>query len=143
MIATAARLPGIAAVVAQCPFTDSIASLGAMNPLVSARVTALAMRDLIGARLGASPVMVPTAGNPGEVALMTAPDAYPGFLKLVPDGAELRNEVAARIGVTDPALPSGPARGESPLPDPVLRVRDRLGRTVGTDPSLRRDGAAR
>jgi uncharacterized protein len=44
-------------------------------------------------------VMVPTAGKPGEVALMTAPDAYAGYLRLVPEGAELRNEVAARIGL--------------------------------------------
>src|SRR5580693_8288419 len=89
VIATAARLPGIAAVVSQCPFTDSVASLGAMDPLISARLTALAARDLITARFGGTPVMVQTAGLPGEVALMTAPDAYPGFLGLVPDGVEL------------------------------------------------------
>src|ERR1700757_989564 len=68
VIATAARLPGIAAVVSQCPFTDSMASLGAMNPSISARVTALAVRDLIGARLGRAPAMVPYPGRPGEGA---------------------------------------------------------------------------
>src|ERR1700733_11580022 len=47
VIATAARVPGIAAVVAQCPFTDSVASLGAINPLISVRLTALAIRDLV------------------------------------------------------------------------------------------------
>jgi dienelactone hydrolase len=99
VIATAARIPEIAVVVSQCPFTDSVASLSTWSPLLSARVTALAVRDLIAARLGGSPVMVPTAGNPGEVALMTAPDAYPGYLKLVADGTSLRNEVTARIGV--------------------------------------------
>jgi dienelactone hydrolase len=106
VIATAARVPGIAAVVSQCPFTDSIASLGTWSPLLSA------------ARLGGSPVMVPTAGNPGEVALMTAPDAYPGFLKLVPDGAVLRNEVAARIGVK--ILPYRPGRLAAKVPCPIL-----------------------
>jgi pimeloyl-ACP methyl ester carboxylesterase len=100
VIATAARLSGIAAAVAQCPFTDSIASLRAMNPLTAARITARAARDLVGSRLGRDPVMVPTAGRPGDVALMTAPDAYPGYLRLVPEGVELRNEVAARIGLT-------------------------------------------
>src|SRR6201992_338000 len=99
VIATAARVPGIAAVGSQCPFTDSAASLGAVNPLVSARLTALALRDIAVSRFGGTPVMVKTAGHPGEVALMTSPDAYPGYLKLVPDGAEMRNEVAARIGV--------------------------------------------
>jgi dienelactone hydrolase len=118
VIATAARVPGIAAVVSQCPFTDSIASLGTLTPLISARITAMAMRDLFGARFGASPVMVQTAGNPGEVALMNAPDAYPGYLKLVPDGTDLRNEVAARIGVT--ILPYRPGRLAAKVPCPIL-----------------------
>src|ERR1700744_3030967 len=99
VIATAARVPGIAAVVAQCPFTDSVASLAAINPLISARLTALATRDIVTSRFGGSPVMVKTAGHPGEVALMTSPDAYPGYIALVPDGVEMRNEVTARIGV--------------------------------------------
>jgi dienelactone hydrolase len=118
VIATAARLPGIAAVVSQCPFTDSIASLGALSPLISARITGLAVRDLIAARLGRPPVMVPTAGNPGEVALMNAPDAYPGFLKLVPDGTLLRNEVAARIGVK--ILSYRPGRLAAKVTCPIL-----------------------
>jgi dienelactone hydrolase len=118
VIAIAARLPGIAAVVSQCPFTDSIASLGTLTPLITARITAMATRDLVGARFGAAPVMVRTAGNPGEVALMNAPDAYPGYLKLVPDGSELRNEVAARIGVT--ILPYRPGRLAAKVPCPIL-----------------------
>src|ERR1700753_1369560 len=118
VIATAARLPGIAAVVSQCPFTDSVASLGAVNPLISTRLTALAARDLLGARFGATPVMVPTAGPPGEVALMTSPDAYPGFLALVPKGVELRNEVAARIGLK--LLPYRPGRLAAKAPCPTL-----------------------
>lgn len=102
VIATAARLPGIAAVVSQCPFTDSVASLRAINPVTVARITALAVRDLIGARAGKPPVMIPTAAKPGELGLMTAPDAYPGYLRLVPEGpagATMRNEVAARFGL--------------------------------------------
>jgi dienelactone hydrolase len=118
VIATAAQLPGIAAVVAQCPFTDSIASLGRLSPLISARITALAIRDLIGARLGRPPVMVHTAGNPGEVALMNAPDAYPGFLKLAPEGAAVRNEVAARIGIE--ILPYRPGRLAAKVTCPIL-----------------------
>jgi len=118
VIATAARVPGIAAVVSQCPFTDSVASLGTWSPLLTAQVTALAVRDLINARIGGPPVMVPTAGHPGEVALMTAPDAYPGFLKLVPDGTVLRNEVAARIGVK--ILPYRPGRLAAKVACPIL-----------------------
>lgn len=99
VISTAARLPGIAAVVAQCPFTDGIASSRTLSPLITARITARALRDVVAARTGKPPVMVPTAGRPGEVALMNAPDAYEGYLRLVPEGVRLPNEVAARIGL--------------------------------------------
>lgn len=100
VIATAARLPGIAAVVAQCPFTDGLASVRTIsNPLVFARVGLLAARDLLTAGLRKPPVMVPTVGRPGDVALMSTPDAYPGYLRLVPDGADIPQEVAARIAL--------------------------------------------
>jgi pimeloyl-ACP methyl ester carboxylesterase len=118
VIATAARVPGIAAVVSQCPFTDSVASFGTVNPLVSARLSALAIRDLVTARFGGNPVMVKTAGHPGEVALMTSPDAYPGFLALVPDGVQIRNEVTARIGVK--LLPYRPGRLAAKVACPIL-----------------------
>jgi pimeloyl-ACP methyl ester carboxylesterase len=118
VIATAARLPGIAAVVSQCPFTDSIASFATLSPLISARITALAIRDLVAARFGRPPIMVPTVGHPGEVALMNAPDAYPGFLRLVPDGVSVQNEVAARIGVK--ILPYRPGRLAAKVSCPIL-----------------------
>jgi pimeloyl-ACP methyl ester carboxylesterase len=41
--------------------------------------------------------MVTVAGEPGSTALMTAPDVVPGYLPLVPEGVEFRNEVAARV----------------------------------------------
>ena len=98
-IATAARLPGIAAAVAQCPFTDGIASARTLSPWIFSRVGILAARDLVATRLGKPPVMVATVGRPGEVALMNAPDAYPGYLKLVPEGLDVPHEVAARIAL--------------------------------------------
>ncbi|HTX97152.1 MAG TPA: alpha/beta fold hydrolase [Mycobacterium sp.] len=99
VIATAARLTGIKAAVAQCPFTDGVASLRAINPSTVARISIRAVRDVVSSLTGQPPVMIATAGRPGEVALMTAPDAYEGYLRLVPEGAELHNEVCARIGL--------------------------------------------
>lgn len=99
VIATAARLPGIAAAVVQCPFTDATASIRTLSPLIFLRVGVLGARDLLAARLGKPPVMIPTVGRPGEVALMNAPDAYPGYLRLVPDGVDIPQEVAARIAL--------------------------------------------
>ncbi|OBK89659.1 alpha/beta hydrolase [Mycolicibacter sinensis] len=117
VIATAARLR-VAAVVAQCPFTDGIASARTIPPLTTARVSVLAMRDLAAARLGNPPVMVATAGRPGEVALMTTPDAYPGYLKLMPEGQPVRNEVAARLGMK--ILTYRPGRMAAKVACPIL-----------------------
>ncbi len=100
VLATAADDGKVAAVIAQCPFTDGLASALALNPFSSLRVTALALADLAGAVLGRPPLMVATAGKPGTVALMTAPDAEPGYLALRPAGGpEIPNHVAARFGL--------------------------------------------
>lgn len=101
VLSTAAALPGITAVISQCPFTNGLASGLALNPVSSLKVTALALRDQVGAWLGADPVMVSTAGKSGEAALMTAPDAVPGYLGLLSasDAPVFRNEVAARFGL--------------------------------------------
>ncbi len=118
VIATAARLPDIAAAVAQCPFTDGIASARTLNPMIFTRIGILAARDLIAARLGKPPVMIPAVGRPGEVALMNAPDAYPGYLRLVPDGVELPNEVAARIALK--IMTYRPGRSTAKIACPIL-----------------------
>jgi len=46
------------------------------------------------------PVLLTLAGAPGDKALMTAPDALPGYLALVPEGTTFVNEVAARVAPT-------------------------------------------
>ena len=100
VIVAAARDGNVAATISQCPFTDGLASVLAMDPRTSVKVTARAVRDLIAAGLGRPPVMVPTAGPPGSAALMTAPDAVPGYLGLADDEARAAgfgNQVAARV----------------------------------------------
>ncbi|OBK97048.1 alpha/beta hydrolase [Mycobacterium asiaticum] len=135
VIASAARLPGIAAAVAQCPFTDGFASIGAINPATAARITALGIRDVIASRLGKPPVMIPTAGRPGEVALMTAPDAYSGYLNLVPDGVQLPNEVAARIGLK--VLIYRPGRSAAKIGCPILFCVCETDSVAPSGPTLR------
>ncbi len=49
---------------------------------------------------------------------MSTPDAYPGYLRLVPDGVELPNEVAARIALTIMAY--RPGRDTARIPCPIL-----------------------
>jgi uncharacterized protein len=76
------------------------------------------VRDLVASRLGKPPVMVATAGKPGETALMNTPDAYSGYLALVPEGVQLTNEVAARIALQ--VMACRPGRLASRISCPIL-----------------------
>lgn len=95
----AAADPRIVAVIAQCPFTDGLASARATHVRSTAKVGARAVVDLVRAALGRSPVSVALAGSPGSAALMTAPDCLPGYRALADLAPAFRNEVAARFGL--------------------------------------------
>jgi uncharacterized protein len=87
----------IAAAVAQAPFADGMVQLRVTPPKIAARATFDGLRDAIGAALGRPPVTLPAAGPPGTYAVMTAPEAEPGFTAIVGEGSRWRNEVAARV----------------------------------------------
>lgn len=106
------------AVIAQCPFTDGVASVLRIPPLVSAKLTLRAVRDIAASLLGRDPVMVATAGGAGDTALMTADDVIDGYLGLVPPDSTFRNEVAARI--VPGILTSRPGGYARKLPVPAL-----------------------
>ena len=100
VIVAAARDQQVEAVVAQCPFTDGIASGLASNTWTSMKLSGRALGDLAGSAIGRPPVMVATAGRPGTTALMTSPDSYDGYLALAPDTDEsFHNRVAARVAL--------------------------------------------
>ncbi|MDL9937501.1 alpha/beta fold hydrolase [Gordonia sp. ABSL1-1] len=102
VLVAGARDGRVAAVIAQCPFTDGLASLRAMEPKVAAKVTVRAIADLASVAARRAPVTVALAGEPGSTALMTAPDVVPGYLPLVPDGVPFVNAVPARVGLAIP-----------------------------------------
>lgn len=97
VITTAARDHGVAAAVAQCPFTDGPASAAGGDPASMAGVADLAVADLGAAEAGRAPVTVAIVGPPGSPALMTAPDCEAGYLALTAEAPAFRNEVAARL----------------------------------------------
>lgn len=113
-IVTAADDSRIAAAIAQCPFTDGPASVLAIPWLTNLKITALALRDRVAQKLGLAPVRVPTVGQPGETALMTAADALDGYYALVHASGldQIHIEVPARIGL------------QIPLHRPGLRAKD-------------------
>lgn len=107
-----------AAAIAQGPFTDGVASSLVMNPRSAIKLTALAVADTIGSWLKREPITVALAGPPDSTALMTAPDAEPGFTALMPLGADPHPEVAARVALQIPLY--RPGRHAKEVTCPVL-----------------------
>lgn len=98
----AARDGKVQAIIAQCPMMDGAASVQAVIGYAgigqALKLTAHGMLDMSRALLGMSPHYIKSAGKPGEVAAMSAPDCYEGYTVLLPEGAP--NTVAARISAT-------------------------------------------
>lgn len=115
-ITVASRHPELRAAVAQCPFTDGLASALALGPVASLRMTPVLARDLAASVRGRAPAMVPIAASPGSPALMNAPDALPGYEALQPAGTTFRNEVAARVIPTIAAYRPGRAARKVAIP---------------------------
>jgi len=96
-LTVASRHPELRAAVAQCPFTDGLASAVALGPIASLKLAPVVARDLVAKVRGSDPAMIPLAAAPGSPALMNAPDALPGYQAILPGGTTFRNEVAARV----------------------------------------------
>ena len=99
VLVVAARDAQIAAVVAQCPFTDGLATLPTLGAKNIALATIAGLRDQLGALVGRPPRCVPAVGPPGTFAMMSSPDAEPGFSALTPPQTEWVNRVAARVAL--------------------------------------------
>jgi uncharacterized protein len=97
VVAVAARDPSIAAVVAQAPFADGLTAVRVTPPLTALRATALGLLDQAAGLSRRDPRLMAAVGPPGSFAVMTKPDAQPGFEAIVPADSRWRNEVAARV----------------------------------------------
>jgi dienelactone hydrolase len=117
-ITVASRHPELKAAVAQCPFTDGLASALALGPAASLKALPLVARDYASIVRRGTPVTIPLAGRPGSVALMNAPDALPGYQALLPDHSTFRNEVAARVVPT--IMTYRPGRVAKKIAYPIL-----------------------
>ncbi|MFJ1457589.1 alpha/beta hydrolase [Nocardia sp. N2S4-5] len=91
----------VAAVVAQCPFTDGPASMlartrtGTLSMVV---LVAAALLDLAGSWFGARPVLVPMAGPWWLPAFLVSADTVSTASKLVPPGTRLSARTSAALG---------------------------------------------
>jgi uncharacterized protein len=97
VLEVASRDPRVAAVIAQVPHVDGLATMRAAGPVANVRQGIAGVRDALGARLGRAPYEVPIVGPPGSTAAMTSPDAAAGYAALYDDAAAWENRVAARV----------------------------------------------
>lgn len=116
----AARDHTLAAVVAQVPYADGLKNLPKLGIGIALRLTREGIRDTVGSVLGRPPHMVASVGAPGSLAVMTSPDAEPGFRAIDPPGSTWRNEAAARILLKLTAY--RPGRHAEKITAPILYV---------------------
>lgn len=84
--------PELAAVVAQCPFNDGLASLWRRLlafPPSALLLTVLGLIDLVGSRLGRRPLLVPMAGSWWMPAYLAARDSLPGAATQMAPGTRI------------------------------------------------------
>jgi uncharacterized protein len=106
----------IAAVIAQAPFTDSVASVLAVPSRIVPAVMFAAVRDQVQAWRGRPPVLLPAVGDPGDVAAMTSPDAKPGLDAITGSNSLWRNELAARLMLRFPFYRPGTKTARLAMP---------------------------
>lgn len=101
----------VAAVVAQCPFTDGPASLISRfrsSPLSTVGLIIAAVLDVVGSVFGARPVLAPVVGVWWMPAFLVSPTAIAEAAKLIPAGSRLSPRTAravARIPALGEGLP--------------------------------------
>jgi len=102
VLVAAARYGKVKAVVSQVPFVDGLATVMNFSPIYNLTGIYHGLIDLIGSLFGKTHY-VPVVADPDQFGLMNTPESKPGYLALVPEGSDWRNEAPARIALTLPA----------------------------------------
>jgi fermentation-respiration switch protein FrsA (DUF1100 family) len=120
VVVVAAGDEAIRCVTAQCPMMDGKAAsrygLRSGGLRQNLKLSAVALGDFVGSYLGMQPRRIAIAGKPGELAALATPDAWDGYMALVPEG--FCNEICARIALQVPSY--RPVTYASKVKCPVL-----------------------
>jgi fermentation-respiration switch protein FrsA (DUF1100 family) len=90
----------IAAVVTQMPFTSGPAQFRMIPLTQGLRLVWAGLKDELGSWLRRPPLLIPAAGRPRSLAVVTSPDALSGLHRITPQETTWRNEVLARFALT-------------------------------------------
>ena len=146
VLPVAARNPQLAAAIAQTPLIDGPAATRKatryQKPLALLRFTGRSILDALGGLLRRNPMLVPLAGQPGTVAMLTTPDGLDGNRALNPDNRypEWQQVIAARSALRISFYRSG--RYASRVRCPLLVLVCDQDQSALAEPAVRAAGRA-
>ena len=129
LLRVAAEDPGVAAVIAQTPFLDgpvtTRAAVRHQKPWTAICFTGRGLVDTARSLLGRPPLLVPLAGPPGTVALLTTPDGIDGNRALNPDDrySQWEQTIAARSALALGGISAGQVGRPGALPTAARGLR--------------------
>lgn len=100
VITLAARDKNIKGFIASVPFMDSFFILKINGMRKDLMINIAAARDGLASLSGKEPYCVPLIGTPDEFALMNTPETFEGYMSMIPEGSEWRNETPGRTLMT-------------------------------------------
>ncbi len=142
----AARNPQLAAAIAQTPNADGPAATRNASrhqkPLAMLRLTGKSLLDSVHGLVGGRPLLVPLAGKPGTVALVTTPDGIDGDRALNPGNRYPEWQQAAAARSVPHIAFYRPGRDASRVQCPLLVLVADQDQTALAEPAVRAAGRA-
>jgi uncharacterized protein len=96
VIVTASRESDVAAVVSQVPFVDGVTTAYWTGLRHVIQATAASLEDVARAITGREPYCVPVVSDPDTFGLMNSSECKPGYMAIVPEDTDWKNECPAR-----------------------------------------------
>ncbi|HBF0689780.1 TPA: alpha/beta hydrolase [Clostridioides difficile] len=95
VITLSSKRKDILAAISQCPYTNTLATMGTLSPLSTLKTVPLVIFDLLSCVTGYHPVLIKLGDKRGKIAIMAVSD-YNGYLEQVPENSNFVNKAPAR-----------------------------------------------
>lgn len=120
VLSVSAARDDLAAVISQCAVVDSLSVAMRTRFGLTLRMLMAGAIDVLKQSVGLSPFYIKLAGQPGEIALMTAPDAEASYRMMIDEPSPWENKIAAKLAFSMPSF--RPIRDAHKIKAPLLMV---------------------